>query len=498
MKHQRKSKISTMLVLLIGGTIATAAYTVAAAPAYANNSGQKAPQAALRAANELSEAFEYSADEIRPSVVRVEAVKHAKPIQHRQFGLMPWGNGPNDFPFGEDLLRKFFNGQMPMPSPDQQGMGSGVIVRKDGYILTNNHVVAGADQLTVKLSNGRELPAKVVGTDPQTDLAVIKVKADNLQPAELGNSDQLKVGEWVVAAGNPFGLADTITAGIVSAKGRDNVRIAQYEDFIQTDAAINPGNSGGPLVDLQGRVVGINTAIASQTGGNMGIGFAIPINMAKTVMSSLIDSGHVTRGWLGITIQPLTQDLAKSFKYDSTNGVLIGDVQPDSPAAHAGLKQGDIVTGYKGKTVKDANQFRNEVAATTPGRKAKLDIYRDGDHETVSIKIGEMKNQPAESDNESTAPELGMTLENLTPESAKAAGVKVDHGVLVTSVDPNGLAAMAGIQPNDVIVSVQDKPVDNVAEFHAALKQHDLQNGVRLVIQSGSVKRFVFLRRAEE
>ena len=498
MRKQGKYLAGTVLVAVCGWAVAAATHFAGVPTAYADNSTkQKVPEAALQTANALSEAFAYSAEAIRPSVVRIEAVKHMRPTRQGRGNVLPWQNSPNGFPFGGDLLRRFFNGEFPTPDYNREGMGSGVIVSKDGYVLTNNHVIGDADQLTVKLSDGRELPAKVVGTDPQTDLAVIKIKTDKLQPAELGNSDQLKVGEWVVAAGNPFGLSDTITAGIVSAKGRDNVHIAQYEDFIQTDAAVNPGNSGGPLVDLEGRVVGITTAIASRTGGNMGVGFAIPVNMAKSVMDSLIGSGHVSRGWLGIGIQPLNEGLAKSFKVETTDGILVGDVQADSPAEHAGLKPGDVVTRYNGTTVKDVNQFRNAVATTKPGEKVKLDVLRDGAHETLSVKVGELKNQSNAAVTEDSTDELGMSLENLTPDSAKALGSELDHGVRVTEVEPGGMAALAGIEPNDVILSVQDTPVSNVAAFETQLKRHDLKDGVRMVVQSGSIKRFVFLQRNE-
>ena len=458
------------------------------------------PEQALRVANALSDSFEYAAETIRPSVVTIKSVKHFRPAASSGQRLTPMPQLPEGLPFDGDLLRRFFN-QLPERMPPQEGLGSGVIVSADGYILTNNHVVGGADEVTVTLHDGNPLPAKVVGTDPMSDLAVIRVKAADLPAAKLGDSSALKVGEWVVAAGNPFGLTDTITAGIVSAKGRSNVRIAEYEDFIQTDAAINPGNSGGPLVNLRGEVVGIDTAIASRGGGNNGVGFAIPIDMAKTIMESLIHTGHVTRGWLGCVLQPLDENLSKSFGYDSTDGALIANVQPDGPAADAGLKQGDIVTTFEGTKIKDMTQFRNLVAGAEPGTKAKLEIYRDGHEKALTIKLGtrpeteEVAARTGGSDSEA----LGLTVTNLTPETARSLGLKADtHGVVITDVDPDSAAARAGLERGNVILKVQDTPVTSVSEFQAQLARQDLKSGVRLLVQAGDLERFVLLRSEEK
>jgi serine protease Do len=491
---------STLITMLAGAGILVAVHFVGVRSAYGNDTTkEKAPEAALHEADALSQAFHYCAETIRPSVVRIEATKHVRPARQP----MPNDNGSQffPFPFDEPRMQRFFHGTLPNQDFTQQGLGSGVIVSKDGYILTNNHVVESADQLSVKLMDGRELQAKLVGTDAMTDLAVIKVKADNLQPAELGDSSKLTVGQWVVAAGNPFGLADTITAGIVSARGRSDVHIAQYEDFIQTDAAINPGNSGGPLVDLRGEVVGINTAIASRTGGNTGVGFAIPINMAKNIMHSLIGTGHVTRGWLGVAIQPLDEGLAKSFKYESTKGVLVGDVQSDTPAEKAGLKAGDIILRYNGTDVDNPNQLRNAVAATEPGKKAEVEVYRDGARKTLTVQVGELKGGLAAAgagNGNETTHELGFTVEDLTAEHAKMLGYNNEHGVLITEVVPGSMAADVGLQPNDEILSVQDKPVDSVAAFNAEMSRHNLKEGVRITVQSGENHRFVFLQVREK
>jgi serine protease Do len=494
MKFASKLWKGTFLTVVAGTGLALGAYFLPARPAYAGDEKQKVPEDALRVAGALSTAFEYSASEVRPSVVSIQATKHIKPAT--QFhGVMP-APGENFFPFGDQFLRRFFEGQLPAQPFNQEGLGSGVIVDKDGYILTNNHVVDGADELSVKLHDGRELAAKVVGRDAATDLAVIKVQADNLKPAELGDSGKLHVGEWVLAVGDPFGFSDTITSGIVSAKGRSNVHIAQYEDFIQTDAAINPGNSGGPLVDLNGRVVGINTAIASRNGGNMGVSFAIPIDLAKAVMPSLIGKGHVTRGWLGVAIQTLNPGLAKSFHFDSTKGALIGDVQSGSPAETAGLKPGDIVTTFAGKPVAGPAELRNAVATAAPGTRAELTVFRDGAPHKLTVKVGELNPQmlAAAAGGRELADELGLSVENLTPDQAKALGYSGDQkGVVVTAVQPDGLAAQAGIQPNDVILSMQDQPVNDMAQFQAELGRHDLKDGVRMAVQSGTTKRYVFL-----
>jgi serine protease Do len=454
------------------------------------------PDEAIRYADALSVAFEHAADAIRPSVVTIKAVKHFKPAQHFEKGPNPMPGMPDRFPFNDEFFRRFFGDRLPRELPPQQGVGSGVIVSEDGYILTNNHVVAGADEVTVTLASDRDVPARVVGTDPMSDLAVVRVQEKHLPAATLGDSDNLRIGEWVVAAGNPFGLRDTVTAGIVSAKGRSNVRIAEYEDFIQTDAAINPGNSGGPLIDLHGRVVGINTAIATRNGGNDGVGFAIPVNMAKSVMDSLIHNGQVVRGWLGVAIQPLDEALAKSFGYDSTEGALIGDVLPNSPAEDAGLKAGDIVVKFGDIKIHDMQQLRNLAAATEPGTTVRIEVIRNGQPETVQLEVTQREAEVAMSPGRDVSDELGLGVANLTPQQARTLGLDSGtHGVLVTQVNPGGLAHMAGIEPGNLIVDVQGVPVSNLSEFGRELQKHDLKSGVRLAVRSGDTQRFVLLQR---
>ncbi len=356
------------------------------------------------------------------------------------------------------------------------------------------------------LSDGREFVAEVVGADSHTDVAVIKIDATDLTPAILGDSDAIEVGEWVVAVGSPFGLHQTVTAGIVSAKGRAGVGITDYEDFIQTDAAINPGNSGGPLVSLHGEVIGINTAIASRTGAYNGIGFAIPSNMARRVMDSLIKTGKVERGWLGASIQNLDLDLARSFNFKSSDGVLIGDVVPDSPADKAGLKSGDIVVSYNGRPTAQMHQLRNAVAATTPGTKSELVVFRDGREIKLSIEIGKLdsaqlggspqiESQPDEPPAEGVALELGATMRTLTPEIAQQLDLeRVEQGAVVTQVTPGSVAANAGLRANDVIVSVDDRAVMSAEDASAALNQEAVARGVRLRVVTNGLTHYVFLK----
>jgi len=348
----------------------------------------------------------------------------------------------------------------------------------------------------VTLSDKREMRAEKVGVDPMTDLAVLRIKESDLKPAQLGDSESLKVGEWVVAAGSPFGLSETITAGIVSAKGRANVHIAEYEDFIQTDAAINPGNSGGPLVNVRGEVVGINTAIASHGGGNNGVGFAIPINMAKSVMDNLIHDGHVVRGWLGIGIQPLDEPLAKSFGYSSTQGVLVGEVLPNGPAAKAGIEQGDIVAKLNGGTVTDVMQLRNAVATMKPGSHATLDVFRDGRSKTVTVDIGKLDDSESRfAADHNISEDLGLAVEDATPDTDRALGLRPGvRGAAVTEVDPAGVAGRAGLHPGDVILNVQGEKTDGASKFRDQLAHRDLKSGVRLLVQSGNMQRFVLLQ----
>jgi serine protease Do len=296
--------------------------------------------------------------------------------------------------------------------------------------------------------------------------------------------------------GNPFGLSQTVTAGIVSATGRANVGIAEYEDFIQTDAAINPGNSGGPLVSLDGRVVGINTAIATRSGGYQGVGFAIPVNMVKQVMDAIVEDGKVVRGWLGASIQNLTQDLADSFGFEGTDGVLIGDVVSDGPGDKGGLEAGDIVVRFAGKSVDDMNQLRNRVAATKPGKKVEVEVFRDGKRKKLDIEIGELESQAFFARGLAGPEDLGMQLQNITPDLAARLRLQADEqGVVVTQVEPASVAEKSGIRPGDIVIAVGSDRVTSLSEFREALAKHDLEKGVRLRLKTEGMQRFVFLKR---
>jgi serine protease Do len=458
----------------------------------------------IQNARNLSDAFAHVADQITPSMVSVSSLTKAKRVgtRNNKRGNMndPFFDHFRDF-FGDDFMDRFGGGQDSPNSPSQQGLGTGVIIDDKGHILTNNHVIGDADEVRVRLHDKRSFKAEIVGSDPRSDLAVIKIKADGLIPAKLGDSDKLKIGEWVVAAGNPFGLDNSITAGIVSAKGRSLVGGAQYEDFIQTDAAINPGNSGGPLVNLEGEVVGINTAIFSRSGGYMGIGFAIPITMARKVMESLISKGKVVRGWLGIGIQNLTEDLARSFNYTGSDGALVGHIENNGPAAKAGIQQGDIIVKLGNDKINDVNQLRNLVASLVPGTTISVELLRDSRTKIVDVKVGELPSSvgsEAPQPNPSTESDLGISVENLSVDLARKLKSKHSEGVVVTGVRPDGIAAQNGLQTRDIIISVNSEKIRNVEEFLDAIKRADLNKGVRLVVESQGMEHYLFLRGEEE
>ena len=342
------------------------------------------------------------------------------------------------------------------PDAVRQGSGSGFIIEADGLVLTNNHVVANAREITVTLKDGRELPAQVRGRDPKTDLAVLKIDAPEPFPvATLGDSDALSVGDWVIAIGNPFGLANSVTAGIVSAKGR-SIGAGPYDEFIQTDAPINPGNSGGPLLDEQGAVVGINTAIFSQSGGSIGIGFAVPINLAKSLVPQLQKDGHVTRGWLGVTLQKLTPDLAETMKVEPGRGALVAAVTPDSPAARAGVAPGDVIVRYDGTAVDEHTTLPTLVAATPVGKTVSVDALRDGARRAFSIKVDKLAEEPvADAEGETPAHvRWGLGLQDLRPSDRRQLGLDGDRGVGVANVAPGSPAETAGVEPGDVVLEV--------------------------------------------
>jgi len=487
-----KSRLRMQQLTVIGAMFVVGGSTVCAA----STNKEPPPKKAIEQAESLSEAFAYAAAVARPSVVSIRAVAKIAAASHWRDGRSPLRS---DLPFGDDLLERFFGGRLRQHDFVQQGTASGVLVSEDGYILTNNHVVDGADELEVTLNDGRQVSAKVVATDPMTDLAVIRIQADGLTPAQFGDSDALKVGTWVLAVGDPLGLSDTITAGIISAQGRSNVRIAAYEDFIQTDAAINPGNSGGPLINLNGAVIGINTAIASRSGGSEGLGFAIPINMASRIMQSLIAHGHVARGYLGVLIQPLNKGLSESFGYQGADGVLIGDVTSDGPGAAAGLETGDIITKFDGTSIHDVNQLRNLVAGVEPNHEVPIEVFRRGHERTLTVRVGTLPEQgaSASASQRNEGNELGLSVQDVGSQAARQLDLTDTEGALVTEVDATGPAALAGIEVGDVIVDVLGTRVRNAREFREQVRHVDLDQGVRLVVKNASGQRFVFLQAHE-
>lgn len=400
--------------------------------------------------------------------------------------------------FNDPLFRQFF-GQQFQQQPDipqhqrERGLGSGVVISPDGYILTNNHVVDGADDITVSLADKREFPAKVIGTDPRTDIAVLKVDAKNLPTLTLGDSSKVQVGNFVLAVGDPFGLSQTVTAGIISATGRGDLGIEDYEDFIQTDASINPGNSGGALVDVNGDLIGINTAILTGDGGggNEGVGFAIPINLAHKVMDQIMKNGRVIRGYLGAWIQPVTPKIAKAFGMKETYGALLGDVDPDGPAGKSGLERGDIVLEMNGKRITATHDFRLEIAMTAPDTPVNLKVFRKGEVKDYVVKLGELpsKFNAKKGDTGSSVDSAlqGLSVETLTPDIAKQINLPANtYGVVVDSVEPGSIAAEAGLQRGDVIQEVNHKKVANLSDFKQIIGMSNHQSVLLLVNREGN------------
>ncbi|MDR4493050.1 MAG: DegQ family serine endoprotease [Nitrospirales bacterium] len=403
--------------------------------------------------------------------------------------------------FPSDQLKEFFGipgmpeiPRMPNrrgvpPGPEGHGAGSGVIISGDGYVLTNDHVVDGAKEITVTLPDNREFTGNVIGLDPQTDLAVIKIDGKDLPYVPWGNSAELRVGEYVLAVGNPFGLNSTVTLGIVSALGRGGMGITQYEDFIQTDAAINPGNSGGALVNTRGELVGINTAIFSQSGGYQGVGFAVPTNLAKPVYESLVSTGKVVRGFLGVGIQAVTTDLADSFQLDQSKGALVTNVVPGSPADEAGIQRGDVIIEYQGKPVLDPRNLQHHVIRTTVGSEVNMVVIRDGQKHTLNATIREQANptQVAQVGQvESEGPLAGVAVQNLNPGMAEQLGVdKGVNGVAVMNVTPGSYAARAGLAEGDIISEINRKPVRSEEDFMNVTSNMKNQSSALIFIHRG-------------
>jgi len=410
--------------------------------------------------------FAELAENVRNGVVNIQAVKNGKSGGRvfRHFFGNPRGR-QNPF---EDFLGPGFGWNNPSEGFQQKSLGSGFILDREGYIVTNNHVVENADEIKVKLANGKEFDAKVVGRDSRTDLALIKINgSSDLQPLNMGDSDTLKVGSWVVAIGSPFGLEQTVTAGIVSAKGR-TIGAGPYDNFIQTDASINPGNSGGPLINTKGEVVGINTAIIAS---GQGIGFAIPINMAKEVMPQLKDKGKVTRGWLGVGIQEVTPDLAKSFDLKEKKGALVSQIFRDGPAEKAGIEQGDVILEFDKKEIAESKDLPRIVAATPVGKTVTIKISRNGKAMTKDVKVGEMEEKTVEAAKAPTGKKLGIAIQDITPDIARALSLKDTNGALVAQVEPGTPADNAGLQRGDVIREINKKPIKDAKDFMQKIEE---------------------------
>jgi serine protease Do len=483
--HRSKKLVMTVAIALLGGgllgslAISANGHSVSASPtvtfAVAPERGAESTLPNAGFAPILKQAL--------PAVVNIST---SKTIKVSNDGDDSFENDPR--------LRQFFgpNSGKQFSQPQQQrehALGSGVIVNKDGYILTNNHVIDGATQITVDLSDKRHFTAKVVGADPQSDVAVLKIDASNLPTLALGTSKNLEVGDYVLAIGDPMGIGETVTLGIVSATGRTNVGVegaGGYENFIQTDAAINPGNSGGALINAHGELVGINTAIASSSGGNQGIGFAIPIDMARGVMTQLIEHGKVTRGYLGIGIEQMTPALAKQFGLQNSEGTLVTEVTEGSPAAKAGLQRGDVILAINGEAISDFSQFRLHIAEAAPNSTARLKVMRNSKSMDVAVTLGQLKEEKqAASKDDSDTPENGLAgvqIENLTPQISKQLGVSAQaQGVVVSQVSPESAAAEAGLARGDVIVEVNRHAVHNSQEFQQAMSKANDGSALLLV-----------------
>lgn len=422
------------------------------------------------------------------AVVNISAVRVIK----AQRQMQRFGSGS---PFEDDFFERFL-GPVPRGDRKEQSLGSGFIFDPAGYIVTNNHVIEGAEDITVKLSSGEELKAEVIGRDPKTDLALIKLKKEGKYPfLALGDSDKVKVGDWVVAIGNPMGLDSTVTAGILSARGR-SLGIGQYEDFLQTDASINPGNSGGPLLNLSGEVIGINSAIASiRGGGNIGISFAIPTNLAKGVVNQLKEKGKVVRGWLGVQITKVTPDLAKSLKLDKPRGALVTYVDDKSPAGAAKVKHEDIILNFDGKDIRDFADLSLAVANTEIGKKAKMTVFRDGKEVTLDVTVGEMKDDGGEvrAGSADSVGKLGLTVKEITPEVASKRKMTEDEGVFIAGIEADSPAGESGLNVGDIILEIDGKSIKSIGDYRNAVKDKKKDDILRFLVVRGAGRLFFTL-----
>jgi serine protease Do len=428
------------------------------------------------------------AEKVKPSVVNIGTTKVVKGGMRSPFG----GGAPFDRYFGDEFFDRFF-GDAPRREFKQQSLGSGFIISTDGYIFTNNHVVEHADKIIVKLSDGREYEAKIIGKDAKTDIALIKIKpSESLPVAEIGDSDKLRVGDWVLAIGNPFGLEQTVTAGIVSAKGRV-IGAGPYDNFIQTDASINPGNSGGPLFNMEGKVVGINTAIVAQ---GQGIGFAIPVGMAKNILPDLKSKGKVSRGWMGVSVQDITEDMARSLQLKERRGAIVSEVFKGDPAERAGIRAGDIVTEINGRKIKDTHDLLLSIASFHVGDKVSIKVVRDNREMTFQVTVSERKDQPEMAAAKGGAYEqFGLTVEDITQEIARYLGIPKNTGIIVVRVQNGSPADEVGIQPQDIILQVNKVKIASVKEFVREVSKKANKGSIMLLIKRGQATFFVALRK---
>ena len=430
-------------------------------------------------AKPVSPDFVELARKLKPTVVNISTAKTIAPQRHLQ---RPFGNDPF-----QEFFDRFFDDQRPHAFK-QKSLGSGFIISDEGYIITNNHVVTGADEIKVKLSDGREFKGEIKGSDEKLDLALIKIEVkDHLPVASLGDSDAIEVGEWVMAIGNPFGLAQTVTAGIISAQGRV-IGSGPYDDFIQTDASINPGNSGGPLFNVRGEVIGINTAIVA---GGQGIGFAIPVNMAKNIITQLKEKGKVTRGWLGVSIQPITRELAQSFDLNEEKGALVSEIIKDSPAEKAGIKTGDIILEFNGKTIHEMNELPRLVAATPVGKKVTVKVLREGKTELIPVTVERLKDGEESGQSALAQDRLGITVGELSSELTSKLGIRDQKGVAVTEIKPGGIADQAGITRGDVIREINGAKINTIADYDKAVSAQNKGGIMRMLLRRGEASLFV-------
>lgn len=431
---------------------------------------------------------------LSPSVVNISTTSVSK-SQARSYGS-PFGDrGDEQF---DDFFKKFF-GDSPEREFKRKGLGSGFIFSEDGYIVTNNHVVERATDIKVILQNGDSYPANVIGTDPKSDLALLKIKPKTKLPAvEFGNSDRLEIGDWVLAIGNPFGLGHTVTSGIISAKGR-SLGLGSYDDFVQTDAAINPGNSGGPLFNFQGEVIGVNTAIIA---GGQGIGFAIPVNMAKNVVSQLRDGGKVVRGWIGVYVQQVTPEIAESLELGDDDGALVADITEGGPADKAGVKRGDIIIELNGNKIDQMPDLPKLVASYSPGTKTNMKVLRDGKEKTLNVKLGELPEQGTQvssrNQKDDIEQSLGLIVQDITPQIKKKLGIEYSNGVVITDVRANSVGSGGGLLRGDVILEINKKQIANLDDYRNTLDSAKEGQNLLFLIKRGSNTIYVALKPESE